>query len=202
MELVQGGLSVRKYEAEFTRLRKYVHYGREDEMMIIRKFLRGLNPYIRRRLEAVKFHRLADLAERAVNIEEAISAERASSSNATQPRRPSVPFQPQPNSAVQRGRGGRAFRGGRSGGPTQLVSLVASWAMLGEIFRPWDSSNRLYHLTSLVSRVESEDITRYHVHALILLSLLYRVLDPPDQLTHLYPYLLLSVKPLLVGLML
>ena len=41
----------------------------------------------------------------------------------------------------------------------QLVSLVASWAMLGEIVRPWDSSNRLYHLTSLVSRVESEDIT-------------------------------------------
>ena len=30
MELVQGGLSIRKYEAEFTRLRKYVHYGRED----------------------------------------------------------------------------------------------------------------------------------------------------------------------------
>ena len=82
----------------------------------------------------------------------------------------------------------------------RLVSLVASWAMLGGIVRPWDSSNRLYHLTSLVSRVESEDITRHHVHTLILLSLLLRVLNPLYQLTHLYPYLLLSVKPLLVGL--
>ncbi|XP_022572856.1 uncharacterized protein LOC111214369 [Brassica napus] len=100
MELVHGGLSVRKYEAEFTRLRKYVHYGRVDEMMIIRKFLRGLNPYIRSRLEAVEFHRLSDLVERAVNVEEAIAAERASSSNPAQPRRPSVPFQPQPHSAL------------------------------------------------------------------------------------------------------
>ena len=82
----------------------------------------------------------------------------------------------------------------------QLVSLVASWAMLGEIVRPWDSSNRLYHLTSLVSRVESEDITRHHVHTLILLSMLFRELNPLYQLTHLYPDLLLSVKPLLVGL--
>ncbi|KAL0826842.1 hypothetical protein Bca101_050519 [Brassica carinata] len=56
------------YEAEFTCLRKYVHYGQEDEMIIIRKFLRGLNPSIRSRLEAVEFHRLADLVERAVNV--------------------------------------------------------------------------------------------------------------------------------------
>ena len=82
----------------------------------------------------------------------------------------------------------------------RLVSLVASWAMLGEIVQTWYSSNRLYHLTLLVSRVESEDITRHHVHTLILLSLLLRVLNPLYQLTHLYPYLLLSVKPLLVGL--
>ncbi|XP_022564277.2 uncharacterized protein LOC106373000 [Brassica napus] len=135
MELVQGGLSVRKYEAEFTRLRKYVHYGREDEMMIIRKFLRGLNPYIRSRLEAVEFHRLADLVERAVNVEEAIAAERASSSNATQPRRPSVPFQPQPHSAVQRGRGGRAFRGGRSGGPRPRTPTCFTCGQLGHVRR-------------------------------------------------------------------
>ncbi|XP_048628720.1 uncharacterized protein LOC125599496, partial [Brassica napus] len=135
MELVQGGLSVRKYEAEFTRLRKYVHYGREDEMMIIRKFLRGLNPYIRSRLEAVEFHRLADLVERAVNVEEAIAAERASSSNAAQPRRPSVPFQPQPHSAMQRGRGGRAFRGGRSGGSRPRTPTCFTCGQLGHVRR-------------------------------------------------------------------
>ncbi|WZZ03182.1 hypothetical protein YC2023_089103 [Brassica napus] len=135
MELVQGGLSVRKYEAEFTHLRKYVHYGREDEMMIIRKFLRGLNPYIRSRLEAVEFHRLADLVERAVNVEEAIAAERASSSHSAQPRRPSVPFQPQPDSAMQQGRGGRVIRGGHSGGPTPRTPTCFTCGQLGHVRR-------------------------------------------------------------------
>ncbi|KAF3531985.1 hypothetical protein DY000_02038142 [Brassica cretica] len=73
--------------------------------MIIRKFLRGLNPYIRSRLEAVEFHWLADLVERAVNVEAAIAAERASSRHSTPPRRPSVQSQPQPHSAMPRGRG-------------------------------------------------------------------------------------------------
>ncbi|XP_022572945.1 uncharacterized protein LOC106437272 [Brassica napus] len=135
MGLVQGGLSVRKYEAEFTCLRKYVNYGGDDEMMIIRKFLRGLNPYIRSRLEAVEFHRLVDLVERAVNVEEAIAAERASSSNAAQPRRPSVPFQPQPHSAMQRGRGGRAFRGGRSGGCRPRTPTCFTCGQLGHVRR-------------------------------------------------------------------
>ncbi|KAF3568454.1 hypothetical protein DY000_02015895 [Brassica cretica] len=48
-------------------------------MMIIRKFLQGLSPDIRSRLEAVEFHRLDDLVERVVIVEKAISAERASS---------------------------------------------------------------------------------------------------------------------------
>ena len=135
MELVQGGLSVRKYEAEFTRLRKYVHYGREDEMMIIRKFLRGLNPYIRSRLEAVEFHRLADLVERAVNVEEAIAAERASSSHSAQPRRPSVQSQPQPHSPTPQGRGGRAFRGGQSGGPRPRTPTCFTCGQLGHVRR-------------------------------------------------------------------
>ena len=39
MALVQGDNSVRRYESEFTRLGQYVHYGQEDEPMIIRKFL-------------------------------------------------------------------------------------------------------------------------------------------------------------------
>ena len=135
MELVQGGLSVRKYEAEFTRLMKYVHYGRENEMMIIRKFLRGLNPYIRSRLVAVEFHRLADLVERAVNVEEAIAAERASSSNSAQPRRPSVTFHPQPYSAKQQGRGGRAFRRGHSGGPRPRTLTCFTCGQLGHVRR-------------------------------------------------------------------
>ena len=137
MELVQGGLSVRKYEAEFTRLRKYVHYGREDEMMIIRKFLRGLNPYIRSRLEAVEFHRLADLVERVENVEESIAAERASSSHSTQPRRPSVLFQPQPHSAMQQGRGGRVFCGDLSGGPRPRTPTCFTCGQLGHVRRDY-----------------------------------------------------------------
>ncbi|WZZ03172.1 hypothetical protein YC2023_089093 [Brassica napus] len=133
MELVQGGLSVRKYDAVFTRLRKYVHYGREDEMMIIRKFLRGLNPYIRSRLEAVEFHRLADLVERAVNVEEAIAAERASSSKSAQPSRPSVQSQSQPHSPTPRGRGGRAFQGGHSGGPRPRTPTCFTCGQLGHV---------------------------------------------------------------------
>ncbi|KAF3608671.1 hypothetical protein DY000_02048802 [Brassica cretica] len=83
----KGDNSVRRYESEFTRLKRYVHYGQKDEPMIIRKFLRGLSPYIRSRLEAVEFGRLSDLVERAVNVEEAIIAERASSSHSAEIRR-------------------------------------------------------------------------------------------------------------------
>ncbi|KAF8045786.1 hypothetical protein N665_4416s0001, partial [Sinapis alba] len=107
MELVQGGLSVHRYEAEFTRLRQYVHYGQEDEMMIIRKSLWGLSPDIRSRLEAVEFHRLSDLVERAC----------------------------QPSSVLQRGRGGRVFRGGRSGEPRPRTPTCFSCGQLGHVRR-------------------------------------------------------------------
>ncbi|KAF3602966.1 hypothetical protein F2Q69_00034939 [Brassica cretica] len=83
----------------------------------------------------LEFHRLADLVERAMNFEEAIAAERASSSNSAQPRRPSVPFQPQLHSAVQRGRGGRAFRGGHSGGPRPGTPTCFTCGQLGHVRR-------------------------------------------------------------------
>ncbi|KAF8113079.1 hypothetical protein N665_0057s0031 [Sinapis alba] len=104
-------------------------------MMIIRKFLRGLSPDIRSRLEAVEFHRLADLVERAVNVEEAIAAERAFSSHSAPLRRPSVPFQRQPSSVMQRGRGGRIFMGGRSGVPRPRTPTCFSCGQLGHIRR-------------------------------------------------------------------
>ncbi|KAF2599351.1 hypothetical protein F2Q68_00010442 [Brassica cretica] len=66
---------------------------------------------------------------------EAIAAERATSSNSAQPRRPSVPFQPQPHSAVQRGRGGRAFRGGRSGGPRPRTPTYVTCGQLVHVRR-------------------------------------------------------------------
>ncbi|KAF3510678.1 hypothetical protein F2Q69_00005946 [Brassica cretica] len=83
----------------------------------------------------LEFHRLADLVERAVNVEEAIAAERASSSHSAQPRRPSIPFQPQPHSAMQQGRGGRVFRGALSGGPRPRTSTCFTCGQLGHVRR-------------------------------------------------------------------
>ncbi|KAG5373677.1 hypothetical protein IGI04_043007, partial [Brassica rapa subsp. trilocularis] len=68
---------------------------------------------------------------RAVNVEEAIAAERASSSHSAQPRRPSVQSQPQPHSPMPRGRGGRAFRGGRSGDPRPRTPTCFTCGQLG-----------------------------------------------------------------------
>ncbi|KAG5374301.1 hypothetical protein IGI04_042380 [Brassica rapa subsp. trilocularis] len=83
----------------------------------------------------LEFHRLADLVERAVNVEEAIAAERASSSHSAQPRRPSVQSQPQPHSPMPRGRGGRAFRGGRSGDPRPRTPTCFTCGQLGHVRR-------------------------------------------------------------------
>ncbi|KAF2540162.1 hypothetical protein F2Q68_00030832 [Brassica cretica] len=83
----------------------------------------------------LEFHRLAYLVERAVNVEEAIAAERASSTHSAPPRRPSVPFQPQPHSAMQRGRGGRAFRGGRFGGPRPRTPTCFTCGQQGHVRR-------------------------------------------------------------------
>ena len=135
MALVQGDNSVRRYESEFTRLRRYVHYGQEDEPMIIRKFLRGLSPYIRSRLEAVEFGRLSDLVERAVNVEEAIIAERASSSHSAEIRRQATQSQQPSPSMMDRGHRGRAVRGGRSGGHRQRTQTCFGCGQRGHIAR-------------------------------------------------------------------
>lgn len=42
--------SVREYEAKFTRLHRYVRYGRDDDDAMIHTFLRGLRPELRSRL--------------------------------------------------------------------------------------------------------------------------------------------------------
>ncbi|KAF8044483.1 hypothetical protein N665_9810s0001, partial [Sinapis alba] len=110
--------------------------------MIIRKFFRGLSPDIRSRLEAVEFRRLADLVERAVNVEEAISAERASASHSAPPRRPYVPLQHQASSVMQRGRGGRVFRGGRSGGSRPRTPTCFSCGQLGHVRRDCPSEGQ------------------------------------------------------------
>ena len=46
MSLVQGQKSVRAYEQIFTRLWRSLNNGKDDEAMMVRRFLRGLSPEI------------------------------------------------------------------------------------------------------------------------------------------------------------
>ncbi|XP_013688143.2 uncharacterized protein LOC106391942 [Brassica napus] len=121
MALVQGDNSVRRYESEFTRHRQYVHYGQEDEPMIIRKFFRGFSPDIMSHIEAVEFGRFSDLVERAMNVEEAIITERASWSHSVEIGRQATQSQRPSPSMMNRGHRGRVVRGGHSGGHCQWL---------------------------------------------------------------------------------
>jgi len=76
MSLEQGQKSVRAYEQIFSRLRRYLYNGRDDEAMMVRRFLRGLRPEIRGRLQAVTYTNVSELTDRAVNVEEGIELEK------------------------------------------------------------------------------------------------------------------------------
>lgn len=76
MELKQGKMSVREYEAEFARLRNYTNYGHDDELAVIRKFVRGLRPQIRSRLRMLELQNYFAVVEKAVCIEEGLIEEK------------------------------------------------------------------------------------------------------------------------------
>ena len=76
MNLVQGDRPVRSYESEFTRLRRHVFDGREDEATMIRNFMYGLKPELGSRLAGSNFSSLSELVEKAVNVETVLEAER------------------------------------------------------------------------------------------------------------------------------
>ena len=76
MNLVQGDRPVRSYESEFTRLRRHVFDGREDEATMIRNFMYGLKPELGSRLAGSNFSSLSDLVEKTVNVETVLEAER------------------------------------------------------------------------------------------------------------------------------
>ncbi|XP_048633119.1 uncharacterized protein LOC125607263 [Brassica napus] len=81
MNLVQGDRSVRDYDSEFTRLRRHVFDGREDEGTMIRNFMYGLKPELGSRLAGSNFYSLSDLVEKAVNVETVVEAERKATQN-------------------------------------------------------------------------------------------------------------------------
>lgn len=76
VNLEQGEKSVRDYESEFTRLRKYVFRGQEDEAAMVRYFLNGLRAEIRNMLISVTYNTVNELVERAVNVERGLEVEK------------------------------------------------------------------------------------------------------------------------------
>jgi len=77
MNLAQETRSVRSYEQAFTRIRRYLYNGQDDEALMVRRFLRGLRPEIWGRLQAVTYSSVNELTEHAVNVEEGIELEKS-----------------------------------------------------------------------------------------------------------------------------
>ena len=70
----QGGMTIREYEVEFNRLRRFARAGITEEDLI-RKFLGGMRVEIRNRCRVVSYHRLGDLVEKAAEQEAGLAEE-------------------------------------------------------------------------------------------------------------------------------
>lgn len=75
LDLVQGNRTVREYEEEFNRLRRYVGRELEDEQAQVRRFIRGLRVEIRNHCLVRTFNSVSELVERAAMIEIGIEEE-------------------------------------------------------------------------------------------------------------------------------
>nr|AAK38383.1 hypothetical protein [Arabidopsis thaliana] len=69
LDLVQGRRTVREYEEEFNKLRRYVGRELEDEAVQVRRFLRGLRVELRTLCSIRTFNTVSELVERAALIE-------------------------------------------------------------------------------------------------------------------------------------
>lgn len=74
LDLVQGKRSVREYEEEFNRLRRYVDKD-EDEEAQVRRFMRGLRVELRVHCSVRTFATVSELVERAANVEASLAEE-------------------------------------------------------------------------------------------------------------------------------
>ena len=64
LDLVQGRKTVREYKEEFNRLRRYVGKELEDEIVQVRRFIRGLRVELRTYCSVRTFHFVSELVER------------------------------------------------------------------------------------------------------------------------------------------
>ncbi|XP_024011334.1 uncharacterized protein LOC112086596 [Eutrema salsugineum] len=76
LDLRQGSKSVREYEAEFNKLKKFAGWGMTDEHTQIKRFIRGLRIDLKKHCEMQDYPTLPELVEKAAQLEET-SAEEA-----------------------------------------------------------------------------------------------------------------------------
>ncbi|KAG7594042.1 Zinc finger CCHC-type [Arabidopsis thaliana x Arabidopsis arenosa] len=76
LDLVQGNRSVREYDEEFNRLRRYVGRELEDEQAQVRRFIRGPRVEIRNHCLIRTFTSVSELVERAAMIEIGLEEEK------------------------------------------------------------------------------------------------------------------------------
>lgn len=69
LDLVQGRRTVREYEEEFNRLRRYVGKELEDEAVQVRRFIRGLRAELRTYCSVRTFSTVSELVERMALLE-------------------------------------------------------------------------------------------------------------------------------------
>lgn len=75
LDLVQGDRTVREYEEEFNRLRRYVGGELVDEEVQVRRFLRGLRVELRTHCSVRTFGSVSELVERAAMVESSLDEE-------------------------------------------------------------------------------------------------------------------------------
>ena len=69
LNLIQGNLTVAKYESKFTELSRFATHMIDDEYRKARRFERGLRPAIRSRISVLKLQVYTDVVERAFILE-------------------------------------------------------------------------------------------------------------------------------------
>lgn len=75
LDLVQGRRSVREYEEEFNRLRRFVGRELEDEAVQVRRFIRGLRPELKTHCSIRTFNTVGELVERVAFLESNLAEE-------------------------------------------------------------------------------------------------------------------------------
>lgn len=75
LDLVQGRRTVREYEEEFNRLRRFVGRELEDEAVQVRRFIRGLRPELKTHCSIRTFSTVNELVERMALLESNLAEE-------------------------------------------------------------------------------------------------------------------------------